>query len=165
MQSMKIFFVIISLLYCSEIFALIKEFSGIQLPSVIETEKKKNTKTYYAHKKFCKILNFSLAKEIKDSYTEIKILLFYNGNQDFTLKKKDKGLQSSSQFHIRIKENNKVYEPITIEEIQPTIEEEILFGREYIRFGNLFKITFKELIQKESELELFQPNRSIIARI
>ena len=164
---MKNFFIFLSLLFFIQNIPIIEKISEIKFIGTIITKQKENASYFYAHNKFCKVLNFKLAKKIKDNLLEIKILLFDQGNKDFILKQKNETLESSKEFYVWLRDNlNQKHFPINLEQIEPTLEDELLFGKEYIKFGNLFKINFQEKNNGNNYcLELYQPDSLIIAEI
>lgn len=164
---MKNFFTFLSLFFFIHNISIIEKISEIKFITTIMTQQKEKATYFFAHNKFCKVLNFKLAKKKKDTLLEIKILLFDDGNKDFTLKQKNETLNSSKEFYILLKNNlNQKYFPIEIEQIEPTLEDELLFGKEYIKFGNLFKINFQDNNNSNNYyLELYQPDKLIIAEI
>lgn len=163
---MKFFFISTILFHFFNNSSLLEEVTEIKFTPIKITKNNPNTPTYYVHKKFCKILNFKLNKKEEGNRSIIKILLFDDGNKDFLLKEHDRPLNSSSEFNLYIRNNLQKEVPITIEQIEPTLEDEIIFGSQYIKFGNLFKITFKAEDRYDNlSLELAQMNKLITVRI
>ncbi len=164
---MKNFFICLSLLFFIYNIPIIEKISEVKFIPTLMTKEKQEVIYFFAHNKFCKVLNFKAAKKKKDNVLEIKILLFDDGNKDFTLKQKNETLKSSKEFYVLLKNNlNQKYFPIEIKQIEPTLEDELLFGKEYIKFGNLFKINFQDNNNSNNYyLELYQPDKLIIAEI
>lgn len=160
---MKKFFIFFSLFSFIQNITIIEKISEIKFIPTVMTKEKQEVSYFFAHNKFCKVLNFKLAKKKKDKTLEIKILLFDDG----TLKEKNETLKSSKEFYVLLKNNlNQKYFPIEIEQIKPTLEDELLFGKEYINFGNLFKINFQDNNNSNNYyLELYQPDKLIIVEI
>ena len=141
----------------------IKEISGVKLISLSSIKKEYSVESFYVHKKFCKILNLKVHTQKEPKKLVLTILLFDNGNDSFYIKQTHEKLDSLTDYHIILKDKKEnIMLPCTVEKLIPSLNEELIFGKELVKFGNLFKIVFLDIEENETYTPVLnQPYTSI----
>lgn len=160
---MKQYFFLLLFFTFFSIYSSLEDLCNIKIEAINYTCLGLDSLYYYVHNKFCKIMNFKINTKKENDQLTVKILFFDDGYKDFLLKDKSEELHNSNEYYIRIKnEKNIFYQPYSIKKIVPTLKDEIIFGKEYIPFGNLFEIVFNiDQTKLDYTLELFQEKKLI----